>query len=199
MVAVNDVDLERQIPTSFGEWHEVKTGFAQVPVSEQDLASVFWPYDKMLSRVYQRSDGQIVMLALAWGSKQRQEVKIHWPEVCYSVQGFRVMERDRATVQSREAGAIPVTRLVTKGASRYELVVYWVRIGDTILFNSWQSRLKILSDGFKGRIPDGILVRASQPLSSLSNTPKSFATQEAFLQDLLSSVDEKTRRLLAAR
>src|SRR6476620_8663343 len=61
-VDVSDVDLERQIPTSFGEWREVKTGMVQVPLSEEDLGSVFAPYDQVLSRVYRRPDGQIVML-----------------------------------------------------------------------------------------------------------------------------------------
>src|SRR4051812_10872113 len=67
-VDVNDVDFERQIPTAFGEWREVKTGMVQVPLSEEELGSVFAPYDRLLSRVYRRPDGQIVMLALAWGS-----------------------------------------------------------------------------------------------------------------------------------
>src|SRR4051794_27506439 len=166
IVDVNTVDFDRQIPTAFGQWQELKTGMTQVSVAEEDLGSIFWPYDKMLSRVYRRSDGEVVMLALAWGSRQRQDVKIHWPEVCYTAHGFRVSERTRSSIQPVGSGStIPVTRLVTQNASRYELVAYWVRIGDTISSNSWRSRVEILTEGLKGRVPDGILVRASQPLS----------------------------------
>src|SRR3954452_12111543 len=128
----NEVDLERQIPTSFGEWREVKTGMMKVPLSEEDFGSVFAPYDKVLSRVYRRPDGQIVMLALAWGSRQRQDAKIHWPELCYTVQGFRVLERTRSSINVNASSRVPVTRLVTQSSSRYELVAYWVRIGNTI-------------------------------------------------------------------
>jgi EpsI family protein len=198
-VDMNDVDFDRQVPTSFGEWREVKTGMVQVPLSEEDLGSVFAPYDKVLSRVYRRPDGQIVMLALAWGSRQRQDVKIHWPELCYTVQGFRVQERIRSSIDVAPGASIPVTRLVTQNSSRYELVVYWVRIGDSIPFNSWQSRGEILLEGLKGRVRDGILVRASQPLADASDAGKSFALQERFLQELLANVDAKTRKLLAGR
>jgi len=41
-------------------------------------------------RAYQNSQGQIVYLALAWGEQQRQEVKIHRPDLCYVAQGFKV-------------------------------------------------------------------------------------------------------------
>jgi len=193
----NEVDLERQIPTAFGEWREVKTGMMQVPLSEEDFGSVFAPYDRVLSRVYRRPDGQIVMLALAWGSRQRQDAKIHWPELCYTVQGFRVLERTRSSIDFNTKSRIPVTRLVTQSALRYELVAYWVRIGDAIPFNSWQSRGEILTAGLKGHVPDGILVRASQPLADALNTSQSFALQEAFLRELLTSVDDRTRKLLA--
>src|SRR5689334_18873024 len=98
VVKLNSVDLEREIPTQFGQWREIKTGIVPVAITDEDRASVFWPYDQLLSRVYRRVDGQIVMLSLAWGSKQRQDIKVHWPEVCYPAQGYRVQARSMGSI-----------------------------------------------------------------------------------------------------
>ncbi len=51
------------------------------------------PYDDVLMRAYGNSQGDIVLLAVAYGRNQRQEVKIHRPDVCYTAQGFQLVER----------------------------------------------------------------------------------------------------------
>jgi EpsI family protein len=201
VVDLRDVELERQIPTAFGQWREVRTGLMQIDLAprgengEQE-ATLVYPYDRTLTRVYQRADGQVVMLALAWGSKQRQEIKVHRPELCYAGQGFHVIEWEKFPLQLSSSANLIATRMVTKGASRLEPVTYWIRTGNTISQSSWQSRFEILKEGVHGRIQDGILVRVSQALPHSASAAGSYQVQESFLQELYAAVDASGKRLL---
>jgi EpsI family protein len=76
-------------------------------------------------------------------------------------------------------------------------VVYWVRIGDTVSRNPWQTRWYILREGVAGRIPDGILVRTSQVVRSADRKEASVALQQRFLADLLAALPPAQRALLA--
>jgi EpsI family protein len=201
---VRDVDLERQIPTAFGQWHEVRTGLVQIDLAPRgengkQEATLVWPYDRTLTRVYQRADGQVVMLALAWGSKQRQEIKVHRPELCYPSQGMQVIEQKNAQLGLSSDAKLVVTHLLTRDASRVEPVTYWIRIGDRISLSAWQSRMEILKEGVRGRMPDGILVRVSQALPLTASPEGSYQVQENFLQELYSVADPAARRLLTGQ
>lgn len=201
IVEARDVNLEHQIPTSFGEWHEVRTGLVQVDLAPrgengEEEASLRWPYDQTLTRVYQRADGQMIMLALAWGSKQRQEIKVHRPELCYAGQGLQIVEQRNVSIDLSPGGSVEANRLLTRNASRVEPVTYWIRIGDNIMAKGRKVRVEIFQQALRGRIPDGILFRVSQALSPSASADASYEVQEAFIRELLSSVDQGGRRLL---
>jgi len=201
VVELRDVDLERQIPSSFGSWHEVRTGQVQVDLAPrgengEPEATLIWPYDKTLTRVYKRADGQTLMLALAWGSKQRQEIKVHRPELCYAGQGLRVVEHRNTPLELSSGTQVVATRLLTKNNARMEPVTYWIRIGDKISFSAWQSRIQILQEGLHGRIPDGILVRVSQALPLEARVEESYAVQDDFLKQLYAAVDTAGKGVL---
>lgn len=203
VVEVGAVDFPKQIPEHFGDWKEVRSALVQMDLAPRaedgtQQADTAWPYDKTLSRTYMRSDGEVIMLALAWGSKQRQEIKVHRPELCYLAQGFQVVGTERVPLQISATKQLTATRLVTRSQSRTELVTYWIRIGDTISGGGLQTRLGILTEGLKGKIPDGILVRVSQAgaLGGIESA-KSYAVQEGFMKDLVNHVDPFTVALLA--
>jgi EpsI family protein len=201
IVEARDVNLEHQIPTSFGEWHEVHTGLVQVDLAPrgengEEEASLRWPYDQTLTRVYQRADGQMIMLALAWGSKQRQEIKVHRPELCYAGQGLQIVEQRNVSIELSTGGSVEANRLLTRNASRVEPVTYWIRIGDNIMAKGRKVRIEIFQQALRGRIPDGILFRVSQALPPSGSADASYKVQEAFIRELLSSVDQGGRRLL---
>ncbi len=62
-------------------------------------------------RSYVNANGDVVMLALAYGRHQRQEIKIHRPELCYTSQELL----DLAAV-GRDPGAIRATRGRRRGS-----------------------------------------------------------------------------------
>lgn len=196
MIAPGEVDLEASIPKSFGEWTYVPSAVTQVNLAlkrdDDDLSDQI--YDQVLMRTYRNPKGESVMLALAWGRQQRQEVKIHRPELCYVAQGFRV-EANRPFDPLGASG--PAGRaMIATHPRRVEPVLYWVRIGDTISSSAWQTRLYILKEGLGGRIPDGILVRTSQILRTQDGVPASHALQGRFLRDLVDAMPTSGRALL---
>ncbi|HEY1399697.1 exosortase C-terminal domain/associated protein EpsI, partial [Roseateles sp.] len=156
------------------------------------------PYDQTVMRTYVNSQGQRIMLALAWGERQRQDVKVHRPEVCYPAQGYAV--RKLAPGPSIATGAraepVPTTEILTEGGGGYEAVRYWIRIGGMYGGDGLAARWYILNEGFRGRIPDGVLVRASQRLPQAGAEPQSQALMASFLSDLVAAVPAPARTML---
>ena len=194
--------LETLIPRSFSDWHEIDQGPTAVdPSREREGAdpTINNPYDEVLLRSYANAEGAIVQLALAYGRRQRQEVKIHRPELCYTAQGFQIRRVGRA--QFPVTGApdrhIDGAHMLAEAPGRVEAVSYWIRVGKFYSDSAWAIRYHIFEEGLKGRVDDGILVRASQIVSgSQSDLAASYALQNAFLTALVASLPESARRLL---
>jgi EpsI family protein len=194
--------LATLIPRSFGEWHEINRGPVEVDPNRERAGTertITNPYDDVLLRTYANADGAIVQLALAYGRRQRQEVKIHRPELCYTAQGFQIRRVDRAQFPGMGTLAEPISgaRMLATAPGRTEAVSYWIRIGGLYSINAWAIRYQILKEGIKGKVDDGILVRASQIVSgSESDLAASYALQTSFLSELVETLPEAARRLL---
>lgn len=192
-------DLEASVPSQFGEWRKLDTGIVQMNLTPRqddegkDIASL--TYDQVLMRTYQRTDGAVVMLALAYGEQQRQELKIHRPELCYVSQGFQV--KPVGIAEYTYAGKhIVSTHLVAQNGARVEPITYWIRIGDKFVRNAWETRGTIFAAGLKGDVLDGILVRVSTAGPKGYDVETAYAVQAEFLKDLIGALDPKTRRML---
>jgi EpsI family protein len=193
--------LASMVPASFAGWREIPLAAgavdprAQLP-GEADREA---PYDDVLMRSYQNRHGDTVMLALAYGSHQRQEVKIHRPELCYTAQGYEVLRHARMDLPLASAAAQPArgARMLVRGSDRMEAVSYWIRIGDLYSRSAWQTRSHIFTEGLHGRVVDGILVRVSQVVpDATSATAQRFALQEEFLAQLVHALPADARGML---
>jgi EpsI family protein len=200
LVEVTDaVDLEATVPRAFGDWKELPTPFAQVTLATGTEPDMDQPYDQTVMRTYVNGQGQHVMLALAWGRRQRQEVKIHRPDLCYVAQGFQVktLAPVRFDAIAPLSGGSVVGKHMLAGAPRYqEAVSYWIRIGTLFSEDAVDTRLHILREGLKGRVPDGILVRASMRVSSEEDLAATWPLLDSFLADLVTAVPDSARQML---
>jgi EpsI family protein len=200
-VALHSVELERMVPHRFGNWQEEASSIVQVsPEIEQSAeTSAQRPaYDQILMRTYRRqSDGAQVMLALAYGRQQRQEFKVHRPELCYYSQGYEVRPAGKQLIALGAARPIEMQSLLARSRWRLELVTYWIRIGDQISTSPWRSRLIIAREGFAGRVPDGILVRISSLMQTDGDAGRALGVQRGFLADLYGSLSVSARKALA--
>ncbi|MET0210266.1 MAG: exosortase C-terminal domain/associated protein EpsI [Burkholderiaceae bacterium] len=191
--------LDASVPKTFGDWRVISDATTQVDVSQGVETVQEQPYDQTVMRTYANSKGDQIMLALAWGEKQRQDVKVHRPEVCYPAQGYAIRRLgDGAPIAtSGRAAPVPTTQILTEArGGGYEAVRYWIRIGTMYGGDGMAARWYILNEGIKGHIPDGVLVRASQRLSSPEGQATSQALMESFLSELVAAVPAGTRSIL---
>ncbi len=83
------INLEAMIPKQFGEWKLDET-IAPIMFSPDVQAGLDKIYNQMLNRTYINSQGEQIMLSIAYGGEQSYSMQVHRPEMCYPAQGFQV-------------------------------------------------------------------------------------------------------------
>lgn len=201
MEAANLGPLDMLIPERFGDWvaEPQSTDLVSlVPGAGVDAAAAQTAsYDDVLMRTYRRDDGARVMAAFAYGHRQTQELKIHRPELCYYAQGFTVSSLGLRPVPLGAGRSVDSRALLTRNRSRTEVVTYWIRVGPHLAQGPWDIRWTIFREGLDGRVPDGLLVRASSLAASPAGAEQALAVQHDFLADLYRDVPGTTRGFLA--
>lgn len=188
VAATPGIELERAIPGSFGEWRQVP-GALSLVASPTAQASLDRLYSQTLARLYVDASGERVMLALAYGGRQTDELKAHRPEVCYPAQGFQLL-RKSGGVLALAGTNVPVTRLVAAAGARVEPVTYWLAVGGRAAATDFQRKLVQLRFGLTGTIPDGMLVRIS---SIEADADHAYQVHERFARDLVAALPAATR------
>jgi EpsI family protein len=190
--APTQAELERMIPTSFGQWtYEPQVRLVEPPGSDTLSKQI---YNSELARGYRDPEGRLVMFLVAYGASQSDRLQLHRPEICYAAQGFRV---ERLTTVSLDLGAglpnLPVRHMLAERENRQEPITYWMRLGDTVATNPVERQVLRVEYGLRGYITDGALVR----LSTVGlPEEQAYELQKRFLRDFLLSVDDETRRFL---
>lgn len=200
--ATTKANLDTLIPTKFGDWTEVPSNQLQVNVFTGAEKGIAQPYDETVMKTYVNRQGEAVMLALAWGAEQNQEVKVHRPELCYVAQGFQIkdMQPHDFNVKSVSGTQVAGHRMLAMSNSRGEAISYWIRIGGLYSEGAVDTRLHIFKEGLKGHVLDGILVRASSIVSARagsSDLDRAYKLQERFLSDLVAAAPQGQRGILA--
>ncbi len=186
------IDLVKIVPEQFDGWKESKQSYGLVvnPQEKEKLESL---YTQLLSRTYVNTNGQRVMLSIAYGRDQRSYMAVHYPEVCYPAQGFSVTS-NKADEFPFEGRSIAVRRLETAlNKQRFEPVTYWTTIGEYRSLGGVLKRLIELEYGLKGKIPDGLLFRVS---SIGQDSAAQFVIQQEFITALLTAIAPDQRVLL---
>ena len=187
--------LEEAVPKSFGDWR-IDTSMVPVDPSPDVQASLNAIYSQLLARTYVNSQGERVMLSIAYGADQSGDgSQVHRPEFCYTAQGFQVMANNVGTLLT-QYGTLPVRRLLAVQGHRNEPITYWVTVGDKATLPGVERKLSQLAYGLTGKIPDGMLVRVSS--INLQNDA-AYKLQEKFIGDMLQSMDAKDRLRVAGR
>lgn len=185
------VNLNELVPRRFGDWTELRHTSQQI-INPQLAAQLQATYTETLTRSYVNSNGEVVMLSIAYGASQSRDLQVHRPEVCYTAQGFQVQSVGHNTLHAQNT-AIPVKHLMTHLGPRHEPVTYWVRIGNQFLLGQLQQSLARIQYGLSGKIPDGVLVRAS----SISQDPQAaYAVHQSFMRDMVNSLSAGARMVL---
>lgn len=179
------VDLERLIPSAFGDW-QIDRSIIPVQPAPDLLEKVEAIYDETLARTYVNSRGQRVMLSIAYGGDQTGRLRVHRPESCYSAQGFAV-KKLREELVSYGSRKVPLNRLSSKMGGRWEPITYWIRVGEKTVTGNIGQRIAQMRYGLNGEIPDGLIFRVS---SIERETENAFIVHDEFISALIKSLDK---------
>jgi EpsI family protein len=184
--------IDAIIPSTFDVWKEEKN-LASAIISPQRDALLNKLYTETVSRTYVNEKGERIMLSIAYGIDQRDGNAVHYPEVCYPAQGFKINSNRPGIIETSQ-GAIFVRRLDTNLANqRYEPVTYWTTVGNKVIKGPIDKKVTEMSFGLQGQIPDGLIFRVS---SIDTNKENAFIVQESFVKSLANTLSEKNRNRL---
>lgn len=183
--------LERMVPSSFGEW-QVDTRVMPLQVDAATQAKLGKIYNQTLGRTYVNRGGERIMLSIAYGGDQGDNMGVHKPEVCYTAQGFTVRDARKGSVDTG-FGRLPVKRLFASAGARQEPITYWITVGRKATMPGVEQRLQELRYGLSGTVPDGMLVRVS---SIGAQADAAYALQDEFVRALLAALDGPARARL---
>ena len=184
--------LEQMVPRSFGEW-QVDTRVMPLQVDPATQAKLDKIYNQTLGRTYVNRAGERIMLSIAYGGDQGDNMGVHKPEVCYTAQGFTVRDGRQGSLDTG-LGVLPVKRLFAVAGARQEPITYWITVGRKATMPGMQQRLQELRYGLSGTVPDGMLVRVS---SIDGEAASAYALQDRFVRALLAALDAPARERLA--
>ena len=188
------LNLETMIPQQFGDW-KVDETIVPLQVSPDVQAALDKVYNQTLSRTYVNSRDERIMLSIAYGADQSDNVSIHLPEGCYRGQGYSVSNKTESVMQTL-FGKIPVAKLMATKDSRYEPITYWVVVGGQIARDSWEMKKAKLKFALKGEIADGILIRVS---SITPDAQRGYELQREFSEAMLKALTPAQRaRMIGA-
>jgi exosortase B len=185
------VSLGSHIPKQFGDWVEMPslTTQANLATTDEGGNASDQLYDEVVMRTYVNKQGEQIMLALAYAREQRQDVKLHLPEICYPAQGYKVLSLNQTALSVLpQSSSITGKHMLASGNGRTEAVTYWTRVGRAYPLGGLAMRMQIFRDGLAGQVDDGILVRASSLVRDDSEAGAAYALQQQFLSQLVAVV-----------
>jgi EpsI family protein len=136
------------------------------------------------------------------GQAPATEVKIHRPDLCYVSQGFKVKSLTSVRfddIAAPNGESVVGKHMLAKAPLYEEAVSYWMRIGTLFSEDAVDTRMQILREGLQGRVPDGILVRASMRMPSGEQLDTTWPLLDSFLADLVKAVPKPARQMLLGR
>lgn len=192
---LSERELETEIPNEIGNWHVTPSNAVILPEAAEGTLSAQL-YDQTVSRLY-TSDNEIpIMLVVAYGSTQSDQLQLHRPEVCYQAVGFQIGHSRRYDLPLKDGVEVPARTLVAYSNDRIDPILYWTRIGDFLPVSGREQRLMKLRGEMAGYVADGVLVRISTVGAPHEDT---FKALSRFARLFLTSVSPEILPALVGR
>ncbi|MCG2840232.1 EpsI family protein [Sandaracinobacter sp. RS1-74] len=184
---LNGKELEKLVPLEFAGWHVTPSNAVILPEAQEgSLAAQL--YSQTVSRLYLSETDLPVMMVIAYGDTQSDQLQLHRPEVCYTAVGFEISESRKVVLPvAPPPDTLPARELVATSNDRIEPILYWTRIGDYLPASGNEQRLLKLRTEMRGYLADGALIRLSTVVPE--PTPESFATLQRFAKAMLDATD----------
>jgi EpsI family protein len=189
---LGDRKLAVIVPPAFGDWRSEDVGDPLAVNGPGTLSAKL--YNQLLVRAYTNSvSGHQVMVLLAYGGQQTDELQLHRPEVCYPAFGYKLVHNEPTDVPVGVHASIPARRLIAEAEERTESIIYWSRMGEFLPRDGGQQREDRLRIAMEGIIPDGLLCRFS---AIRAEEGSAWGQIEAFLPEFLHAIPPDARKAL---
>jgi EpsI family protein len=184
--------LNEILPPALDDWTSRDVSDLVAPETPDSLMARL--YGETVGRIYrQQSTGDEVIMLMAHGDVENNELQLHRPEVCYPAFGFAIAENTPLTLSLPNKVTVPCRRLLAKSSERQETVLYWTRLGEAFPTTVAEQRVERLRTALHHYIPDGLLARFSVVGSDKA---ASLAVMERFIPKLVMHVAANQRRAL---
>jgi EpsI family protein len=185
---LNQAKLDDLVPRRFGAWTSDDVGDPLALNGPGTLSSKL--YNQLVTRLY--SDGRTrVMVLLAHGERQSDELQLHRPEICYPAFGYELLANEPEQLPLGGRVNLPARRLLARSPNDQERVIYWTRIGEYFPTSAGEQRTARFHNTMAGIIPDGVLCRFST-----ADTSGAWTGLRDFLQQLMAATAPPGRRVL---
>ena len=184
--------LAAVVPAAFGAWTSEDMSDPYAVNGEGTLSAKL--YNELVVRQYvnPKSEVPIVML-LAYGGRQSDELQLHRPEVCYPAFGYDLTKNEPVSLPVGGSATLPARRLVAEMQGRHESIIYWSRMGELLPQDGGEQRKARLEIAMQGIIPDGLLSR----FSIVGEDPnQDWRTIGAFVAELIAAIAPAKRNVL---
>lgn len=189
---LGDVKLAKLVPNSVGPWTARDVSDLVAPPTEDSLEAKL--YGETVERVYENSaNGVQVMMLLAHGATQSNDLMVHRPEVCYPAFGFKLSNNHPIAVPIADRVAVPCRGLVADAPDRRETIVYWTRMGEFLPVDGSEQRVDRVRLAMQGLVADGVLSRFSIVGEDFNTN---FSQLGQFVASLLQTTQAAGRRAL---
>jgi EpsI family protein len=182
--------LDDLIPRAFGPWTSEDVGDPLALNGPGTLSAKL--YNQLVTRSYTDARGNGVLMLLAHGERQSDELQLHRPEICYPAFGFAVLRNEPMQIRLADGVTVPARRLLTESESHQESVLYWTRLGEFLPTSASEQRTARFRNAVAGLIPDGVLCR----FSTADGSAQAWPALEQFVHDLLAATKPAGQRVL---
>ncbi len=184
--------LADMVPAKFGVWVSEDVGDPLAINGPDSLAAKL--YSQLVTRVYtDPATGSQVMMLLAYGSRQTDDLQLHRPEICYPAFGYALKRNEQISLPVAAQVRLPARRMIAQSDERREAIIYWTRMGEMLPASGTEQREARLRIAMQGVVPDGVLCR----FSALVDDPEhAWRLIEGFVPILLAAVAAKDRPVL---
>ena len=192
MSLLGQAKLTNVVPTTFHEWASHDVGDLVAPATDGSLLAKL--YSQTVERVYQKGGvGPEVMMLLAYGTSQTNDLQLHRPEVCYPAFGFHLTSNAATSLSLGPRTSIAARQITASSQDRQENIIYWTRMGEFLPTSGSQQRIDRVKLALRDVVADGLLARFS---TTGSDPATAFDTLRHFIPNLIAAVAPKARPAL---
>lgn len=193
VLLAEDQTLEAIVPSQIADWQDRPSDAFILPKTPGSLADRL--YNQTLTRLYVSERGLPVMLVIAYGAVQNDQLQLHRPEVCYQAVGFNIRSSVPKALPLGRAD-LPMRALEAVSTTRVESILYWTRIGDDLPADGGSQRMVKLRQQMAGYLADGVLVRMS---SAVPASDAVFDELARFAEAMVGAIAREDRDVLIGR